>query len=229
MIALLTGLLAGTLHVWSGPDHLAAIAPLAARHTGRCWVPGVRWGLGHSAGVALVGTGALLAKGWLPVDAISGWGEFIVGVLLIFIGLWALLKTRRIEVHSHSHQHSSGEQAHEHLHFHTDKTGASEGHAHLHAALGIGVLHGLAGSSHFFGVLPMLGMRTTLESALYLAAFAAGTILSMAVFSTGIGLLSKQFKLSSQTAYRVLLTLCGLLAIGVGVVWICLAQTPEKS
>src|ERR1039458_1913039 len=62
MIAVLTGLLAGLIHVWTGPDHLTAIAPLAVRRPERAWIPGARWGLGHSAGVAVVG---LLAP-WAP-------------------------------------------------------------------------------------------------------------------------------------------------------------------
>ncbi len=55
MIAAITGLIAGMIHVWSGPDHLAAIAPLAVRTPRRAWAPGARWGMGHSAGVAVIG------------------------------------------------------------------------------------------------------------------------------------------------------------------------------
>jgi hypothetical protein len=55
IIAAWTGLTLGAVQVWMGPDHLAAIAPLAVRRARRAWLPGARWGLGHSAGVVLVG------------------------------------------------------------------------------------------------------------------------------------------------------------------------------
>ena len=65
------GLLAGFVHVLSGPDHLAAIAPYAVRDQRRAWVTGVRWGIGHSAGVVGVGLLAMLARHALPLDALS--------------------------------------------------------------------------------------------------------------------------------------------------------------
>src|SRR2546426_10826940 len=68
MISAITGLIAGAVHVWSGPDHLAALAPLAVRRPRRAWVPGMRWGLGHSAGVGLIGLLSLWLRDWLPVD-----------------------------------------------------------------------------------------------------------------------------------------------------------------
>jgi MFS family permease len=70
----------------------------------------------------------------------------------------------------------------------------------------------------------MLGMRTQWESALYLAAFAGGTILSMAVFSLLIGWLARRFQISSEKAYRGLMTLCSIAAFGVGLAWLLLAQ-----
>jgi len=54
VLAILTGLLAGGVHVLSGPDHLAAVAPLAVQDRS-AWRSGLRWGLGHSSGVLLVG------------------------------------------------------------------------------------------------------------------------------------------------------------------------------
>ena len=90
MIAVLTGLIAGAVHVVSGPDHLTAVAPLAVQRPRRAWLPGVRWGLGHSAGVALVGLLSLWLRDLIPVDLLSTWGERLVGVMLFGIGWWAL-------------------------------------------------------------------------------------------------------------------------------------------
>ena len=104
MIAAITGLVAGVLHVWSGPDHLAAIAPLAVRRPKRAWKPGLRWGLGHSAGVAVVGLLSLWLRDLLPLNLISNWGERFVGVLLFGIGIWALRKAFKIHAHEHEHE-----------------------------------------------------------------------------------------------------------------------------
>ncbi len=73
MTLALAGLVAGFVHVLSGPDHLAAIAPCAATRKARAWRTGVRWGVGHSAGVLGVGLLALLARHALPLDALSAW------------------------------------------------------------------------------------------------------------------------------------------------------------
>src|SRR5580765_3977719 len=147
MIAILTGLLAGIVHVWSGPDHLAAIAPLAVRRPKETWVPG------------------------------ANWGERLVGVMLIGIGAWALRKALR--VHAHEHEHDGERHLHLHTHVHQKDHNQPTAHAHhTHAALGIGILHGLAGSSHFLAVLPLLALPTRTQAAGYLIAFAVGTILS---------------------------------------------------
>ena len=55
-----SGVVAGALHVVAGPDHLAAVAPLAADGRRRLWRSGLLWGLGHTGGVVAVGLLALL-------------------------------------------------------------------------------------------------------------------------------------------------------------------------
>src|SRR5438046_1963326 len=87
MFAAVTGLIAGIIHVWSGPDHLAAIAPLAVRSPRRAWAPGARWGMGHSAGVAVIGLLSLWLRDLLPVKMLSNWGERCVGIMLIMLML----------------------------------------------------------------------------------------------------------------------------------------------
>ena len=50
-----SGLLAGSLHVVTGADHLAALLPLAVGQRRGAWVLGARWGIGHSLGVLAIG------------------------------------------------------------------------------------------------------------------------------------------------------------------------------
>lgn len=220
MIAAFTGLVAGAVHVWSGPDHLAAIAPLAVRQPKRAWIPGVRWGLGHSAGVALVGLLSLWLREWLPVDLLSSWGERLVGVMLFGIGLWALRKAFKHTVHVHEHEHDGDRHVHFHTHTHHLAHERTEAHHHAHAAFGIGILHGLAGSSHLLGVLPALAFPTRIQATAYLAAYAVGTITSMAAFSWVMGRMATRWASRSLIWYRRLLTSCAVAAMLVGVFWL---------
>ncbi len=223
MIAAITGLIAGLIHVWSGPDHLTAIAPLAVRRPERAWVPGVRWGFGHSAGVAVIGLLSLWLRDLLPVNLLSSWGERLVGVMLFGIGLWALHKALKSNVHVHEHEHDGQRHAHIHTHSH----GAAKAHEkvqahqrHTHAAFGIGILHGLAGSSHLIGILPILAFPTKVQALTYLAAFGVGTIISMAAFSSGIGWLAKRCNASGLNVYRGLMSTCAVAAMAVGCFWL---------
>ncbi len=206
--------------MWSGPDHLAAIAPLAVRRPRHAWIPGVRWGFGHSAGVAVVGLLSLWLRDLVPVNLLSGWGERLVGVMLLGIGLWGLHKAFKNNLHTHEHEHDG--ERHVHVHVHGQKTGHEQrrAHQHTHAAFGIGILHGLAGSSHFLGVLPVLAFPTMTQAITYLAAFGAGTIFSMAIFSWVMGMLASRCVTGSAGAYRGLMGVCSVAAMAVGCFWL---------
>ncbi|MEK7782185.1 MAG: nickel transporter, partial [Verrucomicrobiota bacterium] len=141
-IAAVTGLTAGAVHVWAGPDHLTAVAPLAVRRPKHAWLPGARWGLGHSAGVALVGLLSLWLKDLIPVDLVSVWSERIVGVLLLGIGFWALRAALKHNLHAHEHEHDGERHLHIHTHSHGHAPAQESRHRHTHAAFGIGTLHG---------------------------------------------------------------------------------------
>lgn len=220
MIAAFTGLVAGLIHVLTGPDHLAAIAPLAVRRPRRAWMPGVRWGFGHSAGVGVVGLLSLWLRDLIPVDLLSSWGERLVGVMLFGIGLWALRKALKHSVHTHEHEHDG--QRHVHFHVHDQHKSHSEAgsHLHMHAAFGIGILHGLAGSSHFLGVLPILAFPTKAEAIAYLIAFGVGTVAAMAAFSWGMGFVATKCSVRGVNVYRGLMSFCAVVAMGVGCFWL---------
>jgi ABC-type nickel/cobalt efflux system permease component RcnA len=220
MIALLTGLLAGFIHVWTGPDHLTAIAPLAVRRPQNAWIPGVRWGIGHSTGVAVVGVLSLLFRNLIPVAWLSSWGERLVGVMLFGIGLWALRQAFKNKIHAHEHEHDGDRHVHLHTHQHGHAPEKASPHRHTHAAFGIGTLHGLAGSSHFLGVLPALAFPTTGQAVAYIATFGVGTIGAMALFSWGMGRLSMAFAERGQRIYCGMMSACGVAALGVGVFWL---------
>jgi ABC-type nickel/cobalt efflux system permease component RcnA len=228
-IAALSGFVAGFIHVLSGPDHLAAVAPLAADSGRRQWLTGLDWGFGHTSGVLLVGVLALLLRELIPVDALSSWGERLVGIVLISIGLWGLRRAMRLKLHVHPHRHDG--RTHEHVHVHAGPAahetepaapGHIHSHAHTHAAFAVGVLHGLAGSSHLLGVLPALAFPTRAESIAYLASFGVATVLAMTAFAAVIGFLARRARAGGAVFYRNLLYACSLAAIAVGGVWLLL-------
>lgn len=217
-----SGLIAGSLHVLSGPDHLAAIAPLAADSRRSVWRAGFQWGIGHTSGVILVGLAILLLRGLLPLERLSSISERLVGVALIGVGLWGLQRAMRTHLHLHAHDH--GGSVHTHVHVHGSDHGhvpaAATRHDHVHASFLFGVLHGLAGSSHFFGVLPALALPTRTESVAYLAAYGVGTVLAMTVFSSVVGAVGTYTRGRAADAYRGLLYACSIAALLVGGMWL---------
>lgn len=252
LLPLIGGASAGLIHVLSGPDHLAAIAPLASDGRKRFWATGALWGLGHSSGVFVVGLAALAFRSWLPIDTLSSWSERIVGVVLIAIGLWGLRRALSTRVHSHAHSHGALSHVHAHAHGHahahtsassdaaahvqvhdyrpadaaaapaTDAPATASAHNHTHAAFAVGILHGLAGSSHFLGVLPALGLPDLPSSVSYLTGYGLGTVAGMTLFASVMGLLAARAHISGPRATRWLLSTCSAAAILVGAAWLAL-------
>jgi len=215
MFIALTGALAGLFHVLSGPDHLVAVAPLAVEDGRRGWLAGWTWGFGHASGVVAVALLAILLRDLLPpIDVLSAWGERVVGVALIGIGLWALRRGLRISPGAHRH----GTVAHDHLHVHAGPAWARRlGHAH--ASFCMGILHGIAGSSHFLGVLPALALPTRGAALTYIGAFGVGTVVAMTAFAAVIGSAGSQFR-HGAALYRGMMLAAATLAIAVGAFWL---------
>ncbi len=218
------GALAGAVHVVSGPDHLAAVAPLAVRQRGSAWIAGLYWGIGHSTGVWLLALLAILFRAWLPVDAVSSWSERLVGIVLIAIGLWSLRAGLRRGMPSFDHVHDG------YRHTHVDLPGApvpphahDAGHRHGHPALGVGALHGLAGTSHLIGVLPALVLPTVAAATTYVIGYGLGSVAAMTAFAWVVGLFRSRLERISARAARGLLVTSCMAAIGVGVWWLVAA------
>ena len=227
----LFGLTAACIHVLTGPDHLAAVGPLAINAKVKPWLIGMTWGVGHVLGMLVIGILFFFFREMIPVDLISANGEKIVGLMLVLIGLWALFRLYRqirFRPHKHLHLHENDEgdaYLHEHVHTHHhffEKHQHSSFHKQsLRAALGIGVIHGLAGVSHLIGLLPTLAYDTAWGSALYLLGFAAGTLVAMSLFSMLMGLLGKYTSQQKKDlTFRLINGIVGFSAIFVGVFWI---------
>ena len=101
-----TGILMGIIHVLTGPDHLSALATLSGTNISNRsshldgFLLGIRWGLGHSLGILVVG-GVLIAveessSEWIGMDdMVSTTLEGFVGVFMLALGTYGLHKAFR--------------------------------------------------------------------------------------------------------------------------------------
>lgn len=201
VLSALAGLLAGLVHALSGPDHLSAVAPLVIQEPRRRWRTGLFWGIGHSLGVWAVGLLALALRGILPVESLSSWSERLVGAVLIGVGLWGL---RRAFVARLPHAHPE-ESRH-------PRPGR--------AAVWIGGLHGLAGSSHILGLLPALALPSRGASLAYVVGFGLGAVAGMTAFSSAFGLVANRVTARGDRAYQALLACFSAAAIVIGGYWL---------
>lgn len=192
MLIVLTGLSAGALHVVSGSDHLAALAPLALGNRSTAVRSGATWGIGHGLGVVLVGLVAVALRNVVAAEWLSDGSEFLVGFLLLGVGAWAIRRASRL------------------------KLDEVEEHGHPHAALGVGLLHGAAGTTHVLGVLPALALSPGWAVA-YLGCYLVGAVAAMTGFAATIGGIAQ---VGGPAAVRSLMAASGAVAMAVGVVWI---------
>ena len=218
-LAIGTGLLAGFVHVVSGPDHMAAVLPFAVDAPRRSLRMGVLWGVGHGVGVLALGLLFIVLRESAAVEWLSSTSELLVGFLLVALGAWAFRRSRLITVHQHPHVHDSHDHSHHHVHFNDPTVGderhASEGRhrVHHHSTLGFGFIHGLAGAGHLVVASPILAFSTT-AAGLYLGSYLLGGMAAMTVFAYLAGWLIRRPAWIPRA-----LQVAGACSVIVGLVW----------
>jgi hypothetical protein len=207
---ILTALTLGALHSFA-PDHLAAVSVFVSRapEWRRSMSLGARWGIGHSLTIMLVGGALSLTSIRLPARFSSA-AEHVIGVVLIVLGFLAIRRASRI--HGHRHHHDG----HEHWHLHSHRTSADHEHAHR-TLLGIGMLHGLAGTGALAAALPIT--LTSARALVFLTAFGVGTVASMASFSAVAGAGLRLATARSASLLRTISVVAGAASVGVGAWW----------
>ena len=209
---ILTGVLAGFVHVISGADHLIAMVPSAIKSPKKALKNGFSWGLGHSSGVLLLAFFAIFIKDIAPLNTFSNIAEFLVGISLLIVGVIAINNSFQLSMHSHSHKHENG-LAHRHYHFHTKE---QKNNKHSHALTGLGLLHGIAGGAHFLAVLPALALPL-ISACFYLISYLIGSLISMNLFTCLISFTT--LNVGPKFIKRLIL-FAGGLSFSMGLFWI---------
>jgi high-affinity nickel-transport protein len=163
LLALLgLGLALGLRHAMD-PDHVVAVAAITARTRrvlAATWL-GIVWGMGHT--LTLFGVGAAIILFKLAIPARLGLSfELCVGVALVVVGILNL-----------RHPPASA------------GIGAAGAPLPALRAFVVGLVHGLAGSAAV-ALLVLAAVRDPLWACGYLVVFGLGTMLGMALITTGI-------------------------------------------
>ena len=193
------GFLLGMRHA-TDPDHVVAVSTIVSRERSikRAALLGVSWGLGHSTTVVLVGT-AMVVFG-LRLPARVGLGlELCVASMLVVLGVANVRAYRKLGA-------SAVSAAPPEVPMRT--------RAGLLRSLGIGVVHGLAGSAAI-ALLVLATIPDPASALLYLLLFATGTIAGMVLITVALALPFVAARAAARLQSR-LVWVTGLASILIG-------------
>ncbi len=190
------GFLIGITHAFEA-DHLAAVTALQYNRKGRIAIAvrGAIWGFGHTFSLLLV-SAAVFLLGLTMTGRLEAGLEFAVGVMIVAIGANVLWRLRREKIHMHVHSHDDNRHIHFHSHAKENVPHSQSTHTHKHKSravsgkgviLGVGMVHGLAGSGAFL-VLMSATADTFAQALTYVLVFGLGTILGMGFLTLIISL-----------------------------------------
>ncbi|KAF8095914.1 hypothetical protein N665_0320s0042 [Sinapis alba] len=204
-----TGFLAGCLHTLSGPDHLAALAPLSIGRTRmESAVVGALWGCGHDAGQVIFGLLFLLLKDRLHIEVLQTWGTRIVGLTLVIIGVIGIKEASEVVP---CVALETGMVA-------TEKEGLimpAKNKKIGFATFATGVVHGLQPDALMI-VLPALALPSRLAGSAFLIMFLVGTVVAMGSYTAFIGSCSEALKEKVPRITEKLTWVSSIVAIGLG-------------
>jgi len=216
LTVLIFGFLLGLKHALHA-DHIVAVTAIVSRSRSllRSALVGLSWGIGHTLILFAVGFGVLIFKLTIP-DRLALSMEFVVGVVLVLLGVPIVGRLVRGRTHLHLHQHGDKRHLHSHSHYDTP----SHGHQHIRRPLLVGMVHGLAGS----GALTLLvisTMSSVAQGLFFILVFGVGSILGMLFLSGVIGL---PFRLTAGLSLRLNLWVQGVAGIisillGLSIMW----------
>ncbi|KAK6136627.1 hypothetical protein DH2020_029610 [Rehmannia glutinosa] len=199
-----TGFFAGCLHTLSGPDHLAALAPLSIGRTRmESAAVGALWGCGHDAGQVIFGLVFLLLKDRLHIEVIRTWGTRVVGLTLLVIGAMGIREASEVPAPCDA----SG---------YENLAGPSIAKKKIgFATFATGIVHGLQPDALMM-ILPALALPSRLAGAAFLLMFLVGTVIAMGSYTVFIGSCSEALKDRVPRITEKLTWASSLIAIALG-------------
>ncbi|XP_058759117.1 chloroplast protein FOR GROWTH AND FERTILITY 2-like [Vicia villosa] len=196
-----TGFFAGCLHTLSGPDHLAALAPLSIGRTRtESALVGALWGCGHDAGQLIFGLIFLLLKDQLHIEIIQTWGTRVVGITLLVIGAMGIKEASEVSTPIVAVGLDSPVVENKKIGFATFATG---------------IVHGLQPDALMM-VLPALALPSRVSGAAFLIMFLFGTVVAMGSYTVFIGSCSQALKDRVPRITEKLTWASSLIAIALG-------------
>lgn len=207
-----TGFFAGCLHTLSGPDHLAALAPLSiGRSRMESAAVGALWGCGHDAGQLLFGLLFLLLKDRLHIEIIRTWGTRVVGLTLLVIGAMGIREASEVPVPCVALENGECEVSeYEAL---SSQPAAKKKIGF--ATFATGIVHGLQPDALMM-ILPALALPSRLAGAAFLLMFLVGTVIAMGSYTVFIGSCSEALKERVPRITEKLTWASSLIAIALG-------------
>lgn len=188
------GLVIGMTHALEA-DHLAAVSAMHNRDdSGLALVKrGAFWGLGHTASLFVVCL-AVFSLGLTISAQLEAALEFLVGVMIVALGVLMLRRLRRDRIHIHAHEHDGNRHVHVHSHAGEARKHSESQHRHRQVlrkedgkVLAVGMMHGLAGSAGLL-LLMVASADTLLQAVAYLVVFGLGSMIGMAALSAIVSL-----------------------------------------
>ncbi|CAI9782001.1 unnamed protein product [Fraxinus pennsylvanica] len=207
-----TGFFAGCLHTLSGPDHLAALAPLSIGRTKmESAAVGALWGCGHDAGQVIFGLLFLLLKDRLHIEVIRTWGTRVVGFTLLVIGAMGIKEASEVPAPCVALENGECDvgiyEALENPSMGKKKIGF--------ATFATGIVHGLQPDALMM-ILPALALPSRLAGAAFLCMFLVGTVIAMGSYTVFIGSCSQALKDRIPRITEKLTWASSLVAIALG-------------
>lgn len=207
-----TGFFAGCLHTLSGPDHLAALAPLSIGRTRmESAAVGALWGCGHDAGQVIFGLIFLLLKDQLHIEVLRTWGTRVVGLTLLVIGAMGIREASEVPTPCVALENGECD-----VNVYESLDNPTVGKKKVgFATFATGIVHGLQPDALMM-VLPALALPSRLAGAAFLIMFLLGTVVAMGSYTVFIGSCSQALKDRVPRITEKLTWASSLVAIGLG-------------
>lgn len=208
-----TGFFAGCLHTLSGPDHLAALAPLSIGRTAiESAAVGALWGCGHDAGQMIFGLLFLVLKDRLHIEIIRTWGTRVVGLTLLIIGAMGIKEASEVPTPCVALENGECDVSV----LETPGNLPPPGKKKIgFATFATGIIHGLQPDALMM-VLPALALPSRVAGAAFLGMFLVGTVFAMGSYTVFIGSCSQALKERIPRITEKLTWASSLVAIGLG-------------